>query len=1024
VHDRRPRSAPMKRVPRKHMTIERANEIMLQTTPRLTRKTSPTRDGRKRLPASPMLTRTQQHAAASKKSRPSSSVDPVSASARFQVLRLNDYVDMPDVPTELLGAREKAKQLFLRLQKDVEAVEKQIHIDSRHTVFQKDPLTALYQEECDFPEWHHLQLSSTMFTQYVDQIPINEVIEEYNAILKVLLPIYQRMTAQCAVLCKERGEVMAGTWMAYMSLVKHLCDGICSRLGRQLKTACMRSDQVIGQKNKEIETLTQSIEGLNQQTDVLKAQANEAFLEQSDFVGATEDLVSTVKDVSRDIMHRLTQMCTIASESRADTNRPDKLLTGAEINLDFDRQEVEGMLANIAEIEKSHPSERCRATARLSEATQHLVGRVTQVMDCIALNERYTMTKVEHKLKVTRDEAQRLKELSEGLQRQVDEQTKRLVIQDEQIETLGAQVKFYTQENVTYRAKIKELETDVQVAEETIRGYELLLDDSTQKQKGVNKDTQTENDYDKEDEENKEIDFIKLAAQGFQLQPHIPKAKKIKKKKKADRDPESTIAKYMAAHGCFFGALARASKPPRKVFLRRGKKKTDDQNVVRIIPFDQLQEMVLDIILAKVEADRNDDRMCFQRQNMTDFIYDYFLNKYGAFKMADERVVVFMASVSTHRNESSRIRMLERFCELGPGPFLSTDHLHFYMNCWGKFSGLHNQQHGPTWHKIISGEKLVETATAKLILKQTIVKSTLDAEKAEALGPYVVRMNGRKCDAVYERIVAMLPAKVDTFMDMMVAEQLQAGQQMEKELHSVFKEATAHTRAGMTLEEFRLLLKKIDPSLPQIRIASLYHTGLEHSHHDIGDPAARALDFHGFQHIVRSSRRLLQYVSEGIDAVHKAKEAIARKNREDLAELALEWKRALPKLESELYILASAGAEVVGDDKWYNRAMQYKHEFEKALSAATEVNDAGVAWAAYTHLLNAVEGGLESVSQEAVARAKAKQRKASRHALSRDTKMKKAQRTTIINVGASAFWQPKLSSTNRHKFRPTDHAEQ
>jgi hypothetical protein len=258
----------------------------------------------------------------------------------------------------------------------------------------------------------------------------------------------------------------------------------------------------------------------------------------------------------------------------------------------------------------------------------------------------------------------------------------------------------------------------------------------------------------------------------------------------------------------------------------------------------------------------------------------------------------------------------------------------------------------------------------------------------------------------------------------MVAEQLQAGQQMEKELHSVFKEATAHTRAGMTLEEFRLLLQKIDPSLPQIRIASLYHTGLEHSHHDIGDPAARALDFHGFQHIVRSSRRLLQYVSEGIDAVHKAKEAIARKNREDLAELALEWKRALPKLESELYILASAGAEVVGDDKWYNRAIQYKHEFEKALSAATEVNDAGVAWAAYTHLLNAVEGGLESVSQEAVARAKAKQRMASRHALSRDTKMKKAQRTTIINVGASAFWQPKLSSTNRHKFRPTDHAEQ
>ena len=49
----------------------------------------------------------------------------------------------------------------------------------------------------------------------------------------------------------------------------------------------------------------------------------------------------------------------------------------------------------------------------------------------------------------------------------------------------------------------------------------------------------------------------------------------MKKKKKADRDPDSTIAKYMAAHGCFFGALARASKPHRKVFLRKGMKKTE-----------------------------------------------------------------------------------------------------------------------------------------------------------------------------------------------------------------------------------------------------------------------------------------------------------------------------------------------------------------------------------------------------------------------------------------------------------------
>ena len=96
--------------------------------------------------------------------------------------------------------------------------------------------------------------------------------------------------------------------------------------------------------------------------------------------------------------------------------------------------------------------------------------------------------------------------------------------------------------------------------------------------------------------------------------------KKAKKKKKTKRNPESAIEKYLAAQGTFFGALARASKPPRKVFLRKGKKRTDDQNTVKIIPVYNLMELTLEIILAKLNADKADDRMLLPRQNMTVFV--------------------------------------------------------------------------------------------------------------------------------------------------------------------------------------------------------------------------------------------------------------------------------------------------------------------------------------------------------------------------------------------------------------------
>ena len=121
------------------------------------------------------------------------------------------------------------------------------------------------------------------------------------------------------------------------------------------------------------------------------------------------------------------------------------------------------------------------------------------------------------------------------------------------------------------------------------------------------------------------------------------------------------------------------------MFLKKGKKKTKDQHAVSLLKTDKLLKQLLQLIVCKIKANNADDRMCLSRQSMTDYIYDYYLNQYGTFEIADKRVVSLMASISTHRNYSPRIRAIERFCLLGPGPFLDENALNFYLLCWDNF---------------------------------------------------------------------------------------------------------------------------------------------------------------------------------------------------------------------------------------------------------------------------------------------------------------------------------------------------
>ena len=516
-----------------------------------------------------------------------------------------------------------------------------------------------------------------------------------------------------------------------------------------------------------------------------------------------------------------------------------------------------------------------------------------------------------------------------------------------------------------------------------------------------------------------DIDFVSLASNPFKIDANItmlePKKKKYTKRRKSSFEDKGMDHD---AEGTFFGALAQASKPPKRVFLRKGKKKTKDQHAVKLLKPQKLMKQLLEIIMSKNRANDADDRMCLSRQKLTDYIYDYYLNLYGTFEIADKRVVSLMASICTHRNFSPRVRAIERFCLLGPGPFLSESVLNFYLLCWDTFIALQgNNTHGSIWHSIVRGDYEVSEWIGTSIAKRVIVRSNLEAEELSDFGPFVLRLQPAEVKASVEYIQSLLPTKLDVFMDILVAEYLKAGNCIEEAMEKLFVEKSKKSKSkGLAIDDFKALLFEIDPTLPPVRVTTMFRNGCKLS------SSSEYMDKNAFKLFVQSSRHLLQYAEKDLDDLKRKNNEIFRQNKEDLLELQQEWNKSTAKIDRELLVLAKCGCEVIGDDKYYNKAQRCKHAFIKSLKAAIAVNDASVGWDSYNHLLEAIEHGMKCVSKKAKEKAEKDlleqerlQNSTTTQAVPRGLAKKKANYANTISLGASAMWT-NMSTSQRARF--------
>eukprot|EP00002_Diphylleia_rotans_P038003 TRINITY_DN8575_c0_g1_i2.p1 TRINITY_DN8575_c0_g1~~TRINITY_DN8575_c0_g1_i2.p1 ORF type:complete len:697 (+),score=160.41 TRINITY_DN8575_c0_g1_i2:140-2230(+) len=96
-----------------------------------------------------------------------------------------------------------------------------------------------------------------------------------------------------------------------------------------------------------------------------------------------------------------------------------------------------------------------------------------------------------------------------------------------------------------------------------------------------------------------------------------------------------------------------------------------------------LLKLISSIYQEKMNADDIDDKMHHPRQPMPEFIYDYFINKYGLRQLAEGHLVNMLTTLTQYKGDNSRIQVFANFCDAIPNerryPKFAPDfYLHIY----------------------------------------------------------------------------------------------------------------------------------------------------------------------------------------------------------------------------------------------------------------------------------------------------------------------------------------------------------
>ena len=196
----------------------------------------------------------------------------------------------------------------------------------------------------------------------------------------------------------------------------------------------------------------------------------------------------------------------------------------------------------------------------------------------------------------------------------------------------------------------------------------------------------------------------------------------------------------------------------------------------------ELLELVSQVYTGKLLADEQDDKAHFPRDNLPEFLYEYFLERYGDASRASEALVKLVANLAAACSTSPRLRMFSRFLNLIPDQPVFPEAIHVYLLSLVKLQG------GAV--PLLPPVDGVHVASAK-------ATQTVDYIFAQA--PYVVRS---KILLEVERKVQGKNADLDSLLAYIVEQYMDEAGKGEERLKAIFVAADTDNDGQLEYAEY------------------------------------------------------------------------------------------------------------------------------------------------------------------------------------------------------------------------------
>jgi len=254
--------------------------------------------------------------------------------------------------------------------------------------------------------------------------------------------------------------------------------------------------------------------------------------------------------------------------------------------------------------------------------------------------------------------------------------------------------------------------------------------------------------------------------------------------------------------------------------------------------------LVMQIYCEKIAADIHDDsdRFTGRRQTLEDFVYDFFLFKFGLKHIAEEHLKGMVTAIETGSKESKRLLLFARL--LGVIRPLPPDSCDFLLTFISRLFGASG---GPTKSEFLEGSSMISVDSARAAIEASF--STLGEERVAA----VVRSATEHREPNTEPTDPSI--HVDELLERVMESWEVANDDAEETLAALFTEADANGDGVLVYEEFAALVEKVAPAVKPREVKTMFREALVESKSGSRlNPQAFAITMRAKGHVTIRSR--------------------------------------------------------------------------------------------------------------------------------------------------------------------------